>query len=93
MIDEAPMVLVEWLDAWGSSSGNWTSMNDIVSHKPYLINTSMGYLVARKEGLVTIVPHQTDPKHPDVSYEGSGDMQIPEVCVVRIWKLRKDGLL
>lgn len=79
------LVAVEWLDSYGCGA-IWEEMPDRPppAHRCY----SVGWLVAKTEDVVVIVPH-ISPENKDIGgpEQGCGDMTIPRCAVRKIINL------
>lgn len=75
------LVLVEWIDSRGASSG-WTEL-DVLKEYGVCSIKSVGWLIRRDKNVIHIVPHiGTDPD------QGCGDMAIPRSQVSKMRKVK-----
>lgn len=79
-----PLVLVRWLDS--SEVSGWTVLKDWAHPEP-LDCVSVGFLYARENGNITLIPHLAYAAD-DERRQGTGMMVIPEVSVQSVEMLR-----
>jgi len=74
-------VLIEWEDSYGCSA-TWQDLPDSV--EPHALRCrSLGWLAARTEKCLVIIPHIAQNGDINVK-QGCGDMCIPAACILRI---------
>jgi hypothetical protein len=78
------LVLVDWLDSYGCSP-QWREVEKCNTEA--LRCSSVGWLVRDGANSKVIVPHISDPNHPDAPHQGCGDMTIPTKAIIRIYNL------
>jgi len=86
-MDKYKIVLVEWTDSYGCSSG-WEETEDlkIIPHHCY----SVGYLVKENDEVIVLVPHLSpENKETNATEQGCGDMTIPRVAIKNISFLKR----
>ncbi|WP_019558524.1 hypothetical protein [Thioalkalivibrio sp. ALE12] len=69
--------IVTWLDSYGAGPG-WTDINDLEATPTRV--TSVGVVVAERNGVLVIAPHVTEG--PDGAKHICGEMHIPRNAVV-----------
>ena len=80
-----PLVLVRWLDS--SEVSGWTILKDW-DHPEPLECLSVGFLYAKGNGNLTLVPHLAYG-HDENRRQGTGMMVIPEKAIVSVETLRE----
>lgn len=81
------LVLIEWWDS--HSSRGWRPLSDIAKDCEPLACHSVGWLLSRKNGHTTIVPHLSAKDQRNVETCGSGHLTIPNKAIRKTTKLRK----
>ena len=75
------LVLIEWVDSYGCSS----TCADLEGCDPEpMVCRSVGWLIHDDEKCKVVVPHLSQPDHPNAGQQGCGDMTIPTSAVVKI---------
>jgi hypothetical protein len=80
------LVLVEWLDS--HSGTGWQPLHSLRDDTHAVRCRSVGWLLNRRNGHTTIVPHISGEQDGVVPY-GSGEKTIPDKAIVRIKVLAK----
>lgn len=75
------LVLVEWLDSHAGSG--WQPLDSIRQDCHAVRCRSVGWLLSRKNGHTTIVPHISGENDGVVPY-GSGEKTIPNRAITRM---------
>lgn len=83
------LVLIEWIDAHGRDG--WRALEDIQQSCRPLNCRSVGWLVAKKNGMTLLTPSLSGTDNNKIVTNGDGHMAIPNVCIKKITVLRKNG--
>lgn len=88
IFNDAPLVLIEWVDSFGCAS-NWGEVKDLHDREPPICR-SVGWLLVDGDNIKVVVPHMHESDAEIGATEsGTGDMSIPAVAVRKIYRLRK----
>jgi hypothetical protein len=78
-------VLVEWEDSYGCSA-TWQEMPS--ECKPdTMICRSLGWILARTQRHVVVVPHMACNEETGIKRQGCGDMTIPTASILRLTRI------
>lgn len=77
------LVMIEWLDSYGSSG--WQDVSDLGGRS--LLCRSVGWLVKDSDQCKVVAPHLTDAGHDEAPPQANGVMTIPTRAVVRVYDL------
>ena len=80
-----PLVMVHWQDS--SEVSGWTVLKDW-EHRGSLDCVSVGFLFARENGNLTLVPHVAYVADDD-RRQGTGMMIIPEAAITAVETIRE----
>ncbi len=80
------LVLVEWIDVHAGRS--WLSADELSKWCSPVHCRSVGWLLTKKNGHVTIVPHLAGEKNRDIVVFGRGDLTIPLKMILKMTVLR-----
>ena len=83
-----PLVLVEWIDPH-STDNNWKPIEDICESTDPLHCRSVGWIVKRAKGCITLVPHISGEANGNIVQNGFGELTLPRRVIRKITVLRR----
>jgi hypothetical protein len=81
------LVLVEWIDA--NSGKGWQPLDQIEDQAGPVHCRSVGWLVADRNGVKTLVPHISGEKNGNLRLCGAGEISILDKSITRMRVLAK----
>jgi len=86
------LVMVEWVDCHTAGGSKWKDIEDIKETCQPLNIISVGFLIAKKNGMTQVLPHVYSNKQADdIRIQGQGEFVIPNSAIKKITILRPSG--
>lgn len=76
------LMLIEWIDS--NSGKGWQPLDQIEDGAGVVHCRSVGWLVADRNGVKTLVPHISGEKNENVRLCGTGDISIPNKNITKM---------
>jgi hypothetical protein len=87
-----PLMLIEWIDSHSSAGGGWSQLDDLKTAAIPMYCRSVGWLVAKENSHIVLVPHLCGASEENPDHCGKGELTIPMRCITRMTMLTVPAL-